>query len=439
LAADVWVDDSLSMFTREQGQTRIQAALQDLLSYLDEQRFSRIRLHSLGDPAASLALEGEDRSAWAARMSGWADRPRAEPSPPSAITLSQQRRHILLTDGADEALNRWVQSAPLTYVIRTGTLGDNLVLSRLALRAPLNDSGIVEGTVRVENLGDTAKRLRLVIERQATMVRAVDVELAPHGNHVAAFSLAAGETEGLLEARLQADGDPLPLDDSLQIDIAQLHPAIAYRLTGNCEPGFLAVLESHPALARTGGSAGLSIYCEGGPTDPAPPALVLHPATTPLRSTQRAHWHRELAMGYLPVGAGAAYNERAPLLASPGTPILSADEHMLIAGDSATAEVVHVYLDFGDAAFAHEAQYPLLILGLLSEITGYELDTAPATSSRDPSASRIRPLPLPVGDATPPPPDANAISFRKPIIALLLLLLLADAVPAFRSAAGKPS
>lgn len=435
-AADVWVDDSLSMFTLEQEQTRMQTALLELQSYLREHRFSRIRLHSLGEPTAVLTLDADNRAAWTAELNAWAERPRAEPSPPPRSALARQHRHILLTDGADEILNRWARSAPLEHIVRAGELGSNLALSSIALRATLWDSQAIAATVRVDNLGDAAQALRLVVERHDTAIEAIDLNIPPLDSGVASFSITANDSDGLLEARLESSGDPLPLDDSLRLDTALLHSALAYRISGDCGSGLMSVLDSHPALRRTKGDADLSIYCGSGPRDPAPPALVLHPVADTLRSTQRAHWHRELTIGYLPIGAGVPYSNRAPPLSSGGDALLSADGRMLVARDPDAARVINVYLDASDTVFSRQPQYPLLILGLISELSGHQLDAAPAASRRDPSASRIRPLPLSVGEARHTPSVPDAIALRGPIIALLVLLLLADAIPALRAASG---
>jgi len=423
---EVWIDDSLSMFTLEQGQSRIQAGLQQLYAYLGEHEFSAIRLHSLGDPGAVLSLEPADNASWGTRLGNWIAGPRAEPMPPPLVSLSQQGIHILITDGADDNLNRWAGSAALTRIIRSGELRQNLALGRMSLRNSLNDSAGIAGSARIDNLGDAAASVRLVIEHQADVVETREYEIPPLGNSMGTFSLTDGST-GVVEARLESNDDPLPFDDSLRLDIAGLAPAVAYSIIGDCDPGLMTVIESQPALVNANERADVRIDCGAGAQDSTLPTLVLHPVSNPRRSTQSAHWHSELSTGYLPIAAGLAYSDAAPALSSANKAILSANGRMLISSRPGAGKIIDCYLDIGDAAFTRQAQYPLLIIGLLSHLGGRSLETLPLGTSRDPRASLITPTAIPPGTSANTVRQRVEVSYTSPILLAVLLLLLADA------------
>lgn len=437
LEAEVWVDDSLSMFTVEGSSSRLQAGFRRLLTYLDEHGFSRIRVHSLGDPAARLSLDTGDSAELAARLAAWASQPRAEPRPPPAATLSKRVSHVLVTDGADTALNRWARTAPLSHVIRNGELRRNLVLSELGLRAAMVDGEPVQGSARIHNLGDSASRVRLEINGQGGVIHARDLEIPPWGSALETFSIEPGST-GPLHARLISVDDPLALDDRLTLDLTELRATIGYRLVGDCSRALVAVIRSHPAFVRRDGEADLIIDCSAETLDGMLPVLRLHPAIDLRRSEQRAHWHRQLPSGYLPIGAGLPYSAAAPALTSANMPILSADGRMLILQRPGPRKIIDCYLDSGDADFTREARYPLLMLALLARLSGRDLEMAPLTVERDTSASLIAPADLSTAAARVGP-RAETTPLRNPLLVAVILLLLADAALGLSRARGNPA
>ena len=434
LPLEVWLDDSLSMFTRESEQTRLQLALLQLQSYLEDHDFPRIEVHSLGNPEITLSLDPRDNSRWQTRLNAWASHHREEPAPPPAAALSSQSRHILITDGADHALNRWAQAAPLTRIIKSAELRQNLVLSRLNIRDPIANSTTVTGTVRIDNLGDRAHRARLDIEQQQELIKTVELDIPPQGQVVTSFELA---DKGALRARLHSDSDPLPQDNSLELDWSGRQPTLGYTLHGDCDPRFMAVIDSHPALVEKGTRAELLIDCSAQALDSALPTLRLHPLQGRRRTTQSAHWHKRLTTGYLPLAAGIAYSDEAPALASASSPLLSANGRVLIGQRPGARKLIDSYLDSGDAGFSREPPYPLLYLGLISYLGGQSLELAPLSVSRDIDASRISPLPL-AGVGAPAALPASAVTtFTNPILFIVFVLLLLDAALGLRLAQGR--
>ena len=434
---EVWVDDSLSMFTRESGQTRLRAGLQQLRAYLDDHEFSQIQLHSLGKPGLTLALDPQDSSRWQAQLNAWSSQHRAEPAPPLAVALSKQSRNILITDGADHRLNRWAQSAALTLIIKSAELRQNLALSRLNIRDPLTDSAAVTGTVRIDNPGDRSHGARLVIRQQQDIIKTVELNIPAQGFSITSFELASAGQASLLQAQLHSDTDPLPLDNSLELDRAGLQPRLGYALQGDCEPRFMAVIDSHPALVEAGTRAELLINCSAQALDSTLPTLWLHPVQGARRTTQSAHWHQQLTAGYLPLAAGLAYSDAAPVLTSAGAPLLSANDRLLLGQRPGARKHIDSYLDSGDSEFSRTPAYPLLYLELIGYLSGHSLELPPLSVNRDIEASRISPLPLAIAAASATRPAPAVTLFSKPILFAICLLLLLDAALWLRLAAGR--
>jgi hypothetical protein len=129
-------------------------------------------------------------------------------------------------------------------------------------------------------------------------------------------------------------------------------------------------------------------------------------------------------MDSLQLTAGIPYSEEAPALTADATPILSADGRLLILQQQDTGNAIDIYIDTRDPVFAGRPEYPLLILGLIRQVTGQSLEFTPLTTARDVDASRIVPVTL----STVPASPAKAQPMQSTLVPLLLfatLLLLA--------------
>ena len=421
---EVWLDDSLSMFAREAEQQRMQTGIRRLLEYLDESAPGRILVHSLGNPASSLLLEPLAVSRWPAQLAAWASQPRGEPLPPPPASLSPHSSHILLTDGADSNLNGWAASTPLVHVIQVGGATQNIALTRLSLRASLNESDHLSAIARIDNLGDSPQKISLTLQQGERLLETRPLDIPASGKTITSFTLAAG-SRGSILARIEAANDALPLDDELQLDPQRLHPPLRVNLPAACDRYLLAVLEAHPAIVRDDNLADLIIDCSGQIQDTTQPILRLHPAGSVRRTRQTAHWHNDVSMDSLRMPPGLPYADQAPALSYAATPILSADDRLLILQRHGAGQIIDSYLDLSDPFFARRPEYPLLLLGLIGRLTGRALDNAPLTASRDREASRIRPTALPPMPAAAMQTQATSESFASlPLFGALLLLLL---------------
>lgn len=428
---EVWLDDSLSMFVHEEKQQRIQMAIQQLQQYLLESEASAIQVHSLGNPALLLELDPRGSAVWPARLSEWTSQPRGEPSPPPAATLSPDNNHILLTDGADLALNKWVQSAPLQHVIQVGKKTQNIALTLLSLRQPLNNSDKLNGLVRIDNLGKNPLKPRLILQHKEQVLEVQKLDLPASAKTLVTFTIPAEKQNGL-HARLEGVDDPLPLDDSLQLETEKLRPLIRYEQRGNCSPYVLAALDSHPALIQDKNQVDVIIDCSETLSDHASeseqPTLRFHPPRSITQTTQAAHWHKNLIVEPLRMAAGLPYSNDAPALNTGSIPILSADSRLLILKQEESTQTIDSYLDINDPVFARQPEYPLLILSLIEQVTGQSLDIAPLTASREINASRITPFTLSGISASPGKTGTTQKSFTPILLLASLLVLLLDAI-----------
>lgn len=423
---EVWLDDSLSMYTQEDGRQRMQRAMEQLFRYLVDAEPAQVRVHSLGNTAALLSLEPHEASQWQRQLADWTALPRGEPDNRPA-TLSTRHEHILITDGADAALNSWAGSVPLHRLIRVGELSQNIALTRFSLREPVHESERINGIVRVDNLGDSPQQARLIVQQGKHIVEDRLIDVPASDQTTVPFTLGARAAESLLHARLESAFDPLPLDNSLKLDINKLTSGLRYRMHGDCGRFLQAVFDAYPMFIADETQPHLIVDCTARGTNSAIPTLRLPPPLYVRHSQEPAHWHASAPFDSLQLAFDLPYSEQAPPLSADTIPILSADDRQLIRWTKGAARVIESYLDIGNEPFAREAEYPLLIIGLIELLTGKHLSMAPLTSTRDLAASRIKPLAFAIATLSPDVavPAEEQLTFL--VTTLCLLLLLFDA------------
>jgi hypothetical protein len=417
---DVWVDDSISMYALEASETRMRAALRELLRALP--RAARgVRLHSLADPASSLDLDRSRGDDSFTALAGWAAQPRGAPLPPPPATLDPDRAHWLITDGADAAVNAWAERAPLSRVIEVGTRADNVAVTRVAARLSLASPDTADVLVSAHNAGPHLETRQLALAAGGEPVGRWSLRLEPGARaaHRIGIPLAAA-------TRLQATltpADALPNDDTLALALADLQP-IRMRLEGRCPSALLAALQAHPRLAnaREISERELTIAC--GPESEAmtPPAILIHAPHT----ARAAGAPLSAAIELPALDPAWLIGEYAQPVSEGFSEILRGPNGVLIEATATPPRVVHVYLDLANAAFARQPEYPALLDRLVGYALNRETLDAVASAERAPSESRIASLTVP----SPRWPGADRVrdSADLSVYAALLaaLLLLAD-------------
>ena len=422
----VWVDDSISLFTREGDQTRMQLAITQLLDHLRLAGPAQIRINSLSGTKTELLLQPENNSNWGSLITEWAALPGEEPSPPALSSLSMQSQHILLTDTADSLLNQWAQKAPLTKIIHSGEASHNIVLSRLSLRQPLDDSTSTSALLQINNLSINPDTVQLSLELQGVTLIQQAVDIPALQRILLSFTLPAAK-EGRLHARIAAKDDSLSLDNELFLDLDQLYPSIFYQRMGDCGPYIKALLDSHPALIKVDRNPQFIIDCSGAANSFESPTLRLNPPRSIQQTSQPAHWHPNFKRDALRFPQGLPYSSNAPSLSSNNSPILSADGRMLILKAKGSPQTIDSYLDTHNTGFTQTPEFPLLIMTLIEQLSGQPLSHEPLTSTRDVNASRITPLGLDSSLSAPASTHSQHQSLVNPLLFTLLALLLLDA------------
>jgi len=388
----VWVDDSLSLQTREGGVTRAALAGEALAEALGHRPGAGpITLRSLSDPTRALGVTRTGESHRREVLRGWLGREGAEPATPAPATLDPASEHWLVTDGADERVAAWAAQAPLARVVQVGAESENGALTWLGVRPALDGSGDLVGTVGSQHLGLRPSAREVVIEVDGQVHAHWPVSLAPGAPTQRGFRLPAGPHRTVL-ARLEP-ADALAADDGLTLALPER--PLPTRVTGGCGRHLGAAIATHPALtpAPPGGPAALTVSCGPAPAGETTGALLrVHgPGPRPAGPTPRRVLasgplaELDLEPGWLRPAGGSPPTGANVLLELDGRPAVTAGP----------AQRVDVLLDLEWPDLARQPGYPALVAALLDTLAGRDLTSGVAQARRDPVASRVQPLPLP--------------------------------------------
>jgi hypothetical protein len=435
-AVTLWVDDSLSMLTREAQGTRLALALAQAGALLAERPGAEVEVRVLGDPWQPLGQLGAPplTPAAAAAVLGAriAASSRPEPAAPPAALLRADREHWLLTDGAHPALQKWPDGWPADRVVQVGEVTRNLGLATLAARRSPDDADRVDVIVKLSNGGDADETRELVIDSGAPEPLRSSHSLEPGAAVLVTVQVAVADR---VRATLQP-GDALAADDELVLDLAPLRRH-RVAVDAGCAAALRAAVAAHPALAQVApGAADLAavLDCGGATSAGKLPALRVLDGDVPRRPPGPVQWPAgqpasqriQVEPGQLPVAA--------TLKPQPGDTVLLAagDEPVVIARAAATP-LVETSLDFGALSTARGPQTPLLVNLAFERLLGVRLLGEIATAGRGTAASFVAPrVRAGTSDADPTaaapartPPHARApADGTRPVLWLALLALL---------------
>jgi Aerotolerance regulator N-terminal len=379
----VWIDDSLSMQSREPGGSRLELGCRMLAEALKARGAAEVIVRSLSEPGAG-RREGApfgESTACRSRLIG-------PPHPPPVPLMSRAEEHWLVTDGAHPVINAWAARAPLSRVLQVGTATENAAIVRLAARGNLADPTRFDVDVEVANLGNSIAQRTLTVTRGDRQLSSSPVALEPGARAVLRITTPAGVSAALL-ARLDP-ADALAVDDELALELPR-EPTLALRVDPLCAAPLRLALRANPGLttAQPGAPADLTISCaalaERGP------ALLLRRAGTS-RPSSRLRWVDD---AQFPLQARLDRLRLrvwdSPLAARPG------DQVVIAAGDSplairraSPARSLETTLDLEDPQLATEPGYPILIASLVDRAAGRELEGG-YVAAREVSESQIAP------------------------------------------------
>ena len=415
----LWVDDSLSMLTREAGGTRLAVGLAQARSLLDGIGPSEVEVRTLADPWRTLGALDD-----ASIANLQADAGRREPAAPPAALLRRDRLHWLLTDGADAAVYAWPGDARPDRVIQVAGITRNVGLERLAARRNLEDPDKLNLLIKLTNGGGSDETRTLAVTTDAGEQALPPQRLAP-GTSVlvsATIPAAASVRATLLPA------DALPEDDTLGLDLGPLRRR-RVAVDATCPPRLVAAVAAHPALRVAPGDAidvQAALDCGARVPDalatirvradqlPRPPAgTLLWSAAVPESDRVRL--------------AGERLRVAARLRPGPADAVLLAagDEPLVVARAGAVARI-ETSIDFSAPGAGDDPAPALLVDWMFGRLFGSHLLNAIAITDRGPAASRV--VPVPRALVAGPAREADEARFvraaTRPLLILAGLVLL---------------
>lgn len=420
----VWLDDSLSMNTREGGRPRLVIAARSLGAALDEADPAKVRIRMLSDHRKQFdasALAGEARAAAIIR---WADlqRPGSLQIP---FSLPRETEHWLVSDGADQRVNAWLDIVALSRTIVVGSETENAAITAVMARRALQQTALHHGSVRIHNLGAAASKRGLSVSADGQVIFQQDLEIPPGGAVYRSFRIPAEAAR--VEASL-LPGDALVLDDTLEIGLDRLQPVVV-DFDDECGSRLGGALKAHPGLELRAGTereATLTVRCAPSPGPSTTPSISVYTTTGYRQVAGGVQWHRPVP------GLRGISLDPSWLLVNPDSARPPSDLTLLSSPDlglsliDARAGAVDVFLDFASAPIVERPEYPLLVNALIELALARPVLDPVVRVTRDLAESRIARQPEP-GDIAAPHPAMHAGTDLTPyLLALAALLLLAD-------------
>ncbi len=420
----LWVDDSLSMLTREAHGTRLAEASAQARSLLAAIPDAEVDVRTLGDPWRSLGgLDDASVAAMAAEVG------RKTPSAPPAALLRRDRLQWLLTDGAHASLLDWPGDARPDRVIEVAAVTRNVGLERLSARRSLGDPERYDLLLKVANGGTAPETREVVFADEAGEIGRSTVRLEPEAS---AFVAAAMPAARSVRAVLQP-ADALAEDDAIALD---LRPLRRRRVAADstCPPALLAALQAHPALAvakADASDADAALDCGAQRAAGDVPTLRVLADRLPTRPRGLLQWSAAVPesqrFGVDPERLRVA----ARLRARPGDDVvLAAGDEPLLVRRAGKANVVETSVDFTAAEKSRSPEIPLLTNVMFEQLLGGELLDEVAIADRGADAARVAPSRHARALAEPArTSEARALrTVARPLLVAALLVLLWELV-----------
>jgi hypothetical protein len=419
-AVTLWIDDSLSLCTREPQGTRLALGLAQAREVLAREGWDDVAWRTLGNPWQVLDAAATGLPTTCTLTS--------EPGPPPAALLDESRAHWLLTDGADAALLAWPAGRRPDRVLQVGSAVDNVGLQRMAARRQPADAGRYDLQLAVVNTGSSAqtRELRVSVAGGAEPLRQTLV-LPPGSTRQITLALPAASA---VEARLQP-ADVLAEDDQFVLDLAPLRRQ-RIAVDPACPAALAAAVLSHPALQavpHTAADPDAALVCSAAAPPPVVPSLRVRSGGAPQDAPGPGLWAASLAPALRIDPTGPPWTLAAPL------PVGAGDEVLLALGPAAalvrragTPLQIDTALALVSAAGRGHPDLPLLLDLMLGQLLGGPLLERMAVADRGVRASQV----LPVADlaavaaaASSPSPAVAPARPSQPAVAPLLGLAAA--------------
>ena len=418
----LWVDDSLSMQTRQSGQTRLERGLDLAAKALRAAGVRDVETRLLSSPWRAGLERGAPGRAAVASQAG-----RSEPQLPDPSQLDRSRSHWLLTDGADASVNAWLAAAPVTRVFQVAEDSRNVGIARLSARPQPADAMALAIQVQLTNSGDRAESRRVVVTADGGVVGAREVSIAPGSTSAIQFEARAPVRS--VEARASPT-DALAADDTDAVDTSSLVP-VATVVDPTCPAAVIRAIRAHPALRVSGDSdARLVVDCGGATSaNPTLPRIRVAGGAPEAIDGSTLRWAPGFADRLPRVSIAPSLRSRGRLDAAGRTDsvLLEAGAEPLVVLRYGPPRVVETALDLSAPETANEDSLPLLV-GLLVDVAmGEDLLSRSAAAGRGSLASKVGPLEtLQARFETAPSVQSRESTLLLPLLLLAMALLLWD-------------
>lgn len=411
----VWVDDSLSMLTREDGVPRLVRGLELAAAQLAARPGVAIEIRALSRPWEMRSTLDAKTIAEFVAAAG-----QQEPLPPPAALWRSDHEHWLVTDGTSGALDARVYSR----VIRVGDTRRNVGLLRLSARRSLEDRDRLDVELEARNGGDAKEDRVVVLTGDVGEIARTTLHLAPGES---ATVSAATTMSSQLAADLEPN-DALEADDTISLDTSELS-ARRVSVDPSCPASLQSALRAHPALTIAGDAvdAALSVSCGATAAADSQPLLDFRRGESPQAVDGPLLWSSAVDSSSRRLGAyslrtagrlAPPRDEDVVLLAAGATPLV-----VRRAGGAAT--VIETSLDAESDAGDDPASLPLLVAFLVDQALSTSLLDAVAVTARAPDSVMV--VPRTVADianqASVTTAASSSRSWSRPLLLAAMLAL----------------
>lgn len=439
---DVWVDDSLSMQTVENGQTRLQTAFDQLDGALLATGATHVQLHSLLNPAVQISWRADNLQHGRERWPGPVLSGSAHPRPPLTALMNRNHEHWLITDGADPGLDAWAGKAPLNRILQNGKAGDNAAVTLLSVRPGLGKGGAAQVLLTVHNLGMQATTRVLSVYAGDALRYREALQLLPYDRRNIRFALPVSGSPPSLRATL-TPADSLAADDTLSLAASSALSPVSVSMDVDCPSVLKTALRTHPRIRITATPQvhhDMRVVCKNASEPQVDgPTLRIHPLHSPQPLSFSPSWSgSEQRIDWPLLRREWLYAD--PVVSQPGKfkLLFGTADHPLITASETAPRIIDVFLDIAEPTLVRQPEYPALIDGLLATTLGRPLLEESFSTERSVAESRIAPQPLPSPARNTPPSlsQADRTDLSPSLIVLAALLLMGDLVVARRAARG---
>ncbi len=416
----LWVDDSLSLLTREAQGTRLVDGLAQARSMLAGRSGAEVEVRALSDPWHSLGPLGEATTATLAAAAG-----RNPPKPPPAGLLRSDKLQWLLTDGTQATWLAWPGGRRPDRIVTVGSVTRNVAIERLSARRNLDQPAKLDLLLKLTNGGDSVETRTVAITSEAGELASSTHQLQPGASVLVQATIAAATQ---VRATLQP-GDALAEDDEIALDLAPLR-ARRVATDPGCPAALIVALGAHPGLETAAFAAtdvAAVLDCGTGRRDDKLPTVRVLAQRTPSWPAGAARWSSRVAPASRIRLDADSLPVAARLQAGPADAVLLAvGDEPVIVSRAGPAKRLETSLDFAALANPPGPQIPLLVNLMFEQLLGPGLLDGIAIAQRPPTAARVVPS-RPAADASGDGLSRESHLLRdatRPLLALAALVLL---------------